>query len=84
MISLLVYATNPTILANGSLATSDLALAAFFAASVGCLWKMFHKLSLGTIACTGLALAGLLLSKAAAWLIVPVGLALASRPFGRA
>ena len=78
MISLLAYATNPTILANGSLATSDLAAAAFFTASVGCLWKMFHKLSPGSFVCSWLALAGLFLSKMSAWLIVPMGVALLS------
>ena len=76
MISLLVYATNPTILANGSLATSDLAPTLFFAASVGGLWKTFHTLSPGIVVCTALALAGLLLSKMSAWLIVPMALAL--------
>ena len=76
MISLFAYATNPTILANGSLATSDLATAALFLASVGCLWKMFHNLSPGSFVCTWLALAGLLLSKKSGCLIVPIGLTL--------
>ncbi len=84
MISLLAYATSPTILANGSLATSDLAAAAFFTLSVGCLWKMFHKLSPATLVCCWLALAGLFLSKMSALLIVPMGLALlAVRLVGR-
>ncbi len=72
MISLLAYATDPAILANGSLATSDLAATAFFAASVGSLWKMFHKLSPATFTCCWLALAGLFLSKMSAGLIVPM------------
>ena len=73
MISLLAYVTDPTILANGSMATSDLAAAGFFAASVGSLWRMFHKLSLGNFVCTWLALAGLFLSKTSAVLILPMG-----------
>ena len=76
MVSLLAYATNPTILANGSLATSDLAAAMFFAASVGCLWRMFHRLSPSSFVCCWLALAGLFLSKMSAWLIVPMGVAM--------
>jgi 4-amino-4-deoxy-L-arabinose transferase-like glycosyltransferase len=76
MISLLAYATDPTILANGSLATSDLAAAALFAASVGSLWRMFHKLSPGNFACSWLALAGLCLSKMSALLIVPMAVAM--------
>jgi len=76
MISLLAYATNPTVLANGSLATSDMAAAAFFVASVGCLWKMFHRLSPGTFIYTWLALASLFLSKMSALLIAPMGVAL--------
>ena len=84
MISLLAYAADPTILANGSLATSDLAAAGFFAASVGSLWKMFHKLSPGTLACTWLAVAGLFLSKTLAVLILPMGAAmLIGRLIGR-
>ena len=63
MLSLLLYATSPTILANGGLATADLAAAAFFTLSVGCLWKMFHTLSLGAVVCVCLATAGLSLSK---------------------
>ena len=76
MLSLLLYATNPAVLANGSLATTDMAAAAFFTASVGCLWRMFHKVSLGTLLCLWLALAGLFLSKVSAGLIVPMGAAL--------
>jgi hypothetical protein len=72
MISLLTYATSPTILANGSLATSDLAAAAFFTLAVGCLWKMFHKLSPTSFVCCWLALAGLFLSKMSAVLIAPM------------
>ena len=52
IVSVLAYATNPGILANGVLAASDLAVAGFFAASVGCLWKMFHQLVPGSFACT--------------------------------
>jgi len=76
MLSLLCYTMNPTVLANGSLATSDMAAALFFTASIGCLWKMFHKISLGSVVCTWLALAGLFLSKMSAGLIIPMGVLL--------
>ena len=76
MVSVLAYATNPGILANGVLATSDLAAALFFAASVGCLWKMFHRVSPGNFACTWLALTLLVLSKMSAGLVIPMAVVL--------
>ncbi len=76
MISLLAYAADPAILANAGLATAELATAAFFTASVACLWKMFHKLSPVSFTCSWLALAGLFLCKTSALLIAPMGAAL--------
>jgi 4-amino-4-deoxy-L-arabinose transferase-like glycosyltransferase len=72
MLSLLLYVTSPTILANGSLATADLAATAFFTLSVGALWKMFHRLSPATVVGVWLAIAGLALSKVSVVLLVPM------------
>jgi len=76
MISVLVYALSPTLLAHGRLATSDLAATAFFVCSAGCLWRLYHRLTPATFVLCGLALSGLFLSKTSAGLIVPVGLLL--------
>ena len=76
MISLIGYAFNPSILANGSLATSDLAAALFFTASVGALWRLLHKVSPWTVICSALAMAGLFLSKMSAAMVIPMGLVL--------
>jgi len=84
MISLLAYSMSPTILANASLATSDMAAAAFFTVAIGGLWKMFHKLSPGSVVGCWLALSGLFLAKMSAILIIPMGVALlAIRLIGR-
>jgi hypothetical protein len=76
IISLLLYAFNPTVLAHGRLATADLASSAFFLMSAGSLWRMFHRVSPGTVVCCSLALSGLVLSKTSAVLIVPICLLL--------
>lgn len=84
MLSLLMYAVNPTVLANGNLTTTDLIVATFFTLSVGCLWKLFHRISLGSFVFCWLALAGLALSKMSGLLIVPMcGLLLLIRLIAR-
>jgi 4-amino-4-deoxy-L-arabinose transferase-like glycosyltransferase len=72
IISLSLYALSPTILAHCRLATADLAASAFFLLSAGSLWRMFHRISVGTVVCCWLALTGLVLSKTSAVLIVPI------------
>jgi hypothetical protein len=84
LLSLLVYAFCPTLLAHGALATSDLMAAFFFMASVWSLWALLHRLSPFRLLVSAGALLGLFLSKMSAVLIVPVGLILlAIRLLGR-
>jgi hypothetical protein len=77
LISAVLYCFSTAILAHGRLMTADLAVALFFLASVGCLWRMLHRFSalavLGSAAVMGL----LFVSKMSAAMIVPMGVLLA-------
>jgi len=84
VISLSLYVFNPTMLANGSLVTSDMAAALFFTASLWSLSLMVNKVTAATVLGSAFAMAGLFLSKFSAALIIPVaavlmGLQLLSR-----
>jgi 4-amino-4-deoxy-L-arabinose transferase-like glycosyltransferase len=72
MLSLLLYALNPSILANGALMTSDMAAALFFLVATLAWWRLLHRVSLLSVAGCGLAVGALFLSKMSAPLIVPV------------
>jgi len=72
LVSLTLYAFSPTMLTHGFLITSDMASALFFLASVGSLWMLLHRLSVGTVVASWLALSGLFLSKFSAPLVVPM------------
>jgi len=78
MISLLLFVLNPTVLANGALMTSDTAAALFFAATTWAVWALLGRLTLGRLLLSALLLAALFLTKASAFLFVPVALLLAS------
>jgi 4-amino-4-deoxy-L-arabinose transferase-like glycosyltransferase len=72
MISLVLYSLSPTMLAHGSLATTDLAVSLFFVAAAASIWWTLHRVSLLSIGLSGFAVAGLLLSKMTGLIIVPV------------
>lgn len=76
-VSLILCALSPTVLAHGHLATSDLFVTFFFAASVWSIWSLLHKVTLGRTVAVMLTVAGLFLSKASAVLILPIAAALA-------
>lgn len=76
MLSLLLYVFNPTILANGALATTDMACSLFFLASVWSLWAALDRLSLRRVLLSALVMGGLFVSKLSAVLMVPVALVL--------
>ncbi|MGD0999121.1 MAG: glycosyltransferase family 39 protein [Candidatus Brocadiia bacterium] len=76
MISLALYVFNPTMLANGSLVTSDMAAALFFTASLWAVSIMVNKVTAATVLASALAMAGLFLSKFSAVLIIPVAVVL--------
>jgi 4-amino-4-deoxy-L-arabinose transferase-like glycosyltransferase len=76
VISLSLYVFNPTMLANGSLVTSDMAAALFFTASLWSLSIMVNKVTPATVLGSAFAMAGLFLSKMSAVLIIPVAVVL--------
>jgi 4-amino-4-deoxy-L-arabinose transferase-like glycosyltransferase len=77
LVSVVLYAFCPTVLAHGGLATSDLAVSLFFTAALWSGWTAWHHLSPATLLLSGLALAGLFLSKMSAFVILPTGVLLA-------
>ena len=75
-VSLGLYVFSPIVLANGALATSDMAGALFFLTSLWCLWRLLHGFSLRRLVFSALATGALLLSKMSAPIIVPMALAM--------
>ena len=76
IVSVALYAFCPTLLANGPLATSDIAAALFFTASAWAVWALLHAVSPGSVLAAALAVAGLCLSKMSGILVVPMALVL--------
>lgn len=76
LLSVILYAFCPTTLTHGFLATSDMAAALFFTASMGSLWVVLHRVTPLTLLGSALLLAGLFLAKMSAVMIVPMGLVL--------
>jgi hypothetical protein len=72
MLSLVLYVLNPTVLANGSLMTSDMAAALFFAAATGAMASLVERLTPGRLLLSAAAVAALFLTKASAVLTVPL------------
>jgi 4-amino-4-deoxy-L-arabinose transferase-like glycosyltransferase len=76
LVSLMLYAFCPTVLTNGALTTSDMAAALFFMASLGCVWRVLHRVSWQTVVGSSLVMGLLFVSKFSAPMIVPMGLLL--------
>lgn len=76
MLSLLLFVLSPTMLANGALTTSDTAVSLFFFASVGSVWAMLHRLTIGRVLLSALVMGGLFVSKMSAPMIGPMALVL--------
>jgi len=76
MVSLVMFAFDPTMLAHGRLATSDVAAGLFFCLSLGCLWIMLHKVSPWTVLASSLVMGGLFLAKMSGALSIFLGLML--------
>ncbi len=74
--SLVLFAFCPTMLTNGALVTSDMCAGLFFVASMGCIWRVLHRLTWQTLAVSSLVMAGLFVAKFSASMIVPMGLLL--------
>ncbi|MCY2925602.1 MAG: glycosyltransferase family 39 protein [Planctomycetota bacterium] len=72
MVALLCCALSPIVLANGALATSDMAAAAFFLLSLWAFWSLLQQVRPLTLTLSCLATAGLFVAKMQAGLILPV------------
>jgi Dolichyl-phosphate-mannose-protein mannosyltransferase len=76
LISLGLYAFCPTVLTNGALVTSDMAVALFLFASMICIWRVLHQVNWRTLLVGSLVMGALFVSKFSAFLILPMGIAL--------
>lgn len=76
LISLVLFVFSPSVLAHGSLMTSDLPVAAFLTAAVWSLWTMLHHITIRTVIIGALALAGVVLTKLTGLLILPITIVL--------
>ena len=76
MISLLLYVLNPSILANGALMTTDMAVTFLFLAATWAWWRMLQRLTVGRLIVSGLTMGALFISKMSAALIIPIALTL--------
>jgi hypothetical protein len=78
VVALLFCVLNPSILANGTLMTSDTAAALFFLASAVAIDAALRNPSGRRIAIAGLAAGGLFVSKPSGFLLFPIAIVLAS------
>lgn len=76
MLALVAGAFDPTLLAHGALLTSDTAMALAFLAAISLLWSVLHRLTVGRLLGSLLALGALFVTKFSAPLIVFVALVL--------
>jgi Dolichyl-phosphate-mannose-protein mannosyltransferase len=72
LLSEVLAAFDPTMLAHGALVTSDIAATFFFLASVWSVWRMFDALTVARFALAAASLSGLFLAKFSAPLIIPI------------
>jgi hypothetical protein len=76
LVSLGLYAFCPTVLTNGALVTSDMAISLFLFASMICIWRVLHQVNWWTLLVGSLVMGVLFVSKFSAFLILPMGIAL--------
>lgn len=76
LLALLLYVTNPNVLAHGKQVTSDVQTAFFTVLALYLLWQSVRSRSRGRLVGSGLALAGALASKLTSVLLVPIALAM--------
>jgi len=76
IISLAIFVFDPSMLAHGRLATSDITAAMFFTLSLGTLWRLLQKITPLRLLASCLAMAGMFLAKMSAVLLIPIGLIL--------
>lgn len=72
LVSLVLYCLSPTMIAHGSLITTDMAAALFFILSIAGLWSVLHRVTPLRLLGSVLAITALVLAKMSALLIIPV------------
>ena len=72
MLSLVLYALSPTILAHTRWVTADLAVAFFFLLAAGAIHRLLQRVTPIRFVIAALAISGLLLSKMSGLLILPI------------
>lgn len=77
LVSLVLLAFSPSFLAHSRLATSDLATAFTFTLAAWCLWRVLHRVTLGTVAASCATLSVAALVKFSAPLLAAVGVLMA-------
>ena len=75
-VALVLVAFNPTMLAHGGLASSDIIATAFFLASVWSLWTVLHRVTPLTVGASVLTTAGLFLSKYSSVILIPIAISM--------
>jgi len=76
LVSLLLFVFCPTILAHGSLMTSDLPVTVLLTAAVWSFWNLLHHVSVRTVLVTALAMGGAFLAKLSGLVFIPTALVL--------
>jgi hypothetical protein len=72
IVSLVLFAFCPNLLANGGLVTSDMAASLGFLAATGAAWRLLHRVSATNVVLLGLAAGVLALAKFSAGLLLPI------------
>jgi hypothetical protein len=76
IVSLVLYAANPNIIAHARLVTIDAGAAVFFLAAVFLFWKFLERMTTASALIAGLALGAAELSKFTALILIPIMLAI--------
>jgi hypothetical protein len=76
LLTLVFYCLSPLVIANSSLATTEIATTLLFTLSSLAIWRLLHRLSAGTVLGAGVAVGALAATKISGLLIVPIAFAL--------
>lgn len=76
LVSLVACVFSPALLAHGGLTTSDMALAMSLTLATGAWWAVLHRVSPGTVLGSAAATALVFVTKASAFVLIPILLAL--------
>ena len=84
LVTLTFFCFSPLVISNSAVDTADVAAALFLMLSVAALWRLLHRVTIGTTLAAALAVAALVNTKISCVLLVPItGVLLAVRLFVR-